>query len=88
MTLLLTVKRNGNPVSGVRVSAVVNGVECATTITSTGVTTMNFPAFNAQPGCREVGVAIRFYLDGRALDTPIATYRPQTSQPFDLNSPN
>jgi hypothetical protein len=89
MTLLLTVKRNNVPVSGVRVVATVgNGTECATAITSTGVTTMQFPQTGAPAACRQPGVTIRFVVADVQLATPTATYTPQSLLPFELNLPN
>jgi hypothetical protein len=88
MTLTLTVRRNGITVSGARVVAVVNGVECATVVTTGGATAMNFPAFNSPGACRQTGASIRFVVDGQQLATPIANYLPQSSQPYDLNLTN
>ncbi|MPZ24844.1 MAG: hypothetical protein GEU28_15255, partial [Dehalococcoidia bacterium] len=88
MTLLITVRRNGNSVSGARVAAEVNGVECATVITTAGATAMNFPALGSPGGCHQTGATIRFVVDGVQLATPIATYMPQSSLPYDLNLPN
>lgn len=87
MTLTLTVRRNGNPVSGVRVVASVNDVECGTVITLAGPTVMNFPSPNTPAVCRQPGATIRFTADGHLLATPIATYMPQASLPFDLIIP-
>jgi hypothetical protein len=76
-------------VSGVRIVATVaSGVECATAISSSGATTMQFPGPSAPAACRQPGATIRFVVDGAQLASPTATYMPQASLPFDLNLPN
>lgn len=88
MTMLVTVRRNGNAVSGVRVAATVNGIECATAITTAGVTSMQFPSPSAPAACRQTGSTIRFVIDGQQVATPTATYLPQANLPFDIALPN
>ncbi len=88
MTLLITVKRNGNAVSGARVVAMVGTTECATVITTSGATSMQFPAPGAPAACRQTGATIRFTVDGQQISVPTATYMPQANLPFDLNLPN
>jgi hypothetical protein len=88
MTMLITVKRNDKPVSGARVVAKVNGIECATAITGTGVTSMTFPGPGAQAACRQAGATIRFTVDDQDVAVPTATYLPQANLPFDLNLSN
>ena len=88
MTMLITVKRNGNAVSGARVVAMVGTTECATVITQAGATSMQFPAPSSPAACRQTGATIRFTVDGQQISVPTATYMPQANLPFDLNLPN
>jgi hypothetical protein len=86
MTLLLTVVKDGKTVSGARVSAQIDGVECGTVVTTGPAQLLRFPKPNPPESCRQTGAQIRFVVDD--VEIPVrGVYLVGSTQAYDLVIP-